>query len=103
MGAHKVGIANIAKTPLADRFYHHKKQGWILVRRWDSTSGADIQSLEKEILRILRKDMSIPPYLAKDDMPFGGWTETLSAEAISVTKLRDLVEKKILDLKLEIK
>ena len=103
MGAHKVGIANIAKTPLADRFYHHKKQGWILVRRWDSTSGADIQSLEKEILRILRKDMSIPPYLAKDDMPFGGWTETLSADAISVTKLRDLVEKKILDLKLEIK
>lgn len=103
LGAHKVGIANIAKTPLADRFYHHKKQGWILVRRWDSKSGSNIHSLEKEILRILRKDMSIPPYLSKADMPFGGWTETLSADAISVTKLRDLIESKIFDLRLEIK
>lgn len=103
LGAHKVGIANIAKTPLADRFYHHKKQGWILINRWDSPSGSEINLLEKEILRILRKEMKIPPYLAKDDMPFGGWTETLSADAISVTKLRDLVEQKILELKLEIK
>jgi len=103
MGAHKVGIANIAKTPLADRFYHHKKQGWILVRRWDSISGSEINILEKEILRILRKEMSIPPYLAKEDMPFGGWTETLSSEAISITKLRDLIDKKILELNLEIR
>jgi predicted Zn-ribbon and HTH transcriptional regulator len=101
-GAHKVGIANIAKTSLGDRFYHHKKQGWILVARWDSNSGEEIKVLEKEILRTLRKDMKVPPYLAKTDMPFGGWTETLSADAISVTKLRDLIERKILDLKLEI-
>jgi hypothetical protein len=89
-GAHKVGIANIAKTNLGDRFYHHKKQGWILAARWDSVSGEEI-------------NMGIPPYLAKDDMPFGGWTETLSAEAISVTRLRDLIEKKIIDLGLDIK
>jgi hypothetical protein len=103
MGAHKVGIANIAKTSLADRFYHHKKQGWMLIRRWDSVSGAAIAALEKEILRVLRKEMFIPPYLAKEDMPFGGWTETVSSEAISVTDLRDLIEKKIIELNLEIK
>lgn len=102
LNAHKVGIANIAKTSLADRFYHHKKQGWILVRRWDSKSGAEISLLEKEILRVLRKELQLPPYLAKEDMPFGGWTETLSAEAISITKLRDLIDKKIDYLNLNI-
>lgn len=102
MGAHKVGIANIAKTSLADRFQHHKRQGWILIGRWDSKSGSEIHRLEKEVLRILRKDMNIPPYLAKGDMPFGGWTETLSADALSITKLRDLIEKKIIELDLDI-
>lgn len=102
-GAHKVGIANIAKTSLGDRFYHHKKQGWILVARWDSKHGSEIKALEKEILRSIRVDLNIPPYLAKSDMPFGGWTETLSADAISVTKLRDLIELKIIDLDLDVK
>ena len=103
MGAHKVGIANIAKTTLADRFYHHKKQGWILVGRWDSDSGAEINRLEKEILRIIRKERKIPPYLAKGDMPFGGWTETLSADAMSITMLRDLIETQITELDLNLK
>mgnify|MGYP007031636389 CR=1 FL=1 len=39
--------------------------------------------------------MDIPPYLAKDDMPFGGWTETLSADAMSVTNLSKLIELEI--------
>jgi len=95
MNATKVGIANISKTKLADRFYHHQKQGWELIARWDFKLGKDAQEIEKEILRILRKEMKIPPYLAKEDMPFGGWTETLSADAISLTKLRKIIELEI--------
>ena len=95
MNATKVGIANISKTKLADRFYHHQKQGWELVARWDFKLGKDAQEIEKEILRILRKEMKIPPYLAKEDMPFGGWTVTLSADAISLTKLRKIIELEI--------
>jgi len=92
LNAHKVGIANSAKTKLADRLYHHGKQGWVLVKRWDFKDSSKIQTIEKQVLKILRKEMDIPPYLAKDDMPFGGWTETLSADAISVTSLSKLIE-----------
>ncbi len=95
MNATKIGIANISKTKLADRFYHHQKQGWNLVARWDFNIGKDAKKIEKEILRILRKEMRIPPYLSKEDMPFGGWTETLSADAISLPKLRKLIESEI--------
>lgn len=92
LNAHKIGIANSAKTKLADRLYHHGKQGWVLVKRWDFKDSSKIQAIEKQVFKILRKEMDIPPYLAKDDMPFGGWTETLSADAISVTSLSKLIE-----------
>lgn len=92
LNAHKVGIANTAKTKLADRLYHHSRQGWILVKKWDFIESHNIQTIEKQVFRILRKEMDIPPYLAKDDMPFGGWTETLSADAISITSLSKLIE-----------
>jgi hypothetical protein len=95
MNATKIGIANISKTKLADRFYHHQKQGWDLIARWDFKFGKDAQKVEKEILRILRKEMKIPPYLSRDDMPFGGWTETLSGDAISISKLKKIIELEI--------
>jgi hypothetical protein len=95
LNATKIGIANISKTKLADRYYHHRKQGWELVARWDFELGVEAQRIEKEILRVLRKDLKIPPYLTKQDMPFGGWTETLSSDSISVTKLRRLIESEI--------
>ena len=91
MDAHKIGIANIAKTKLADRFYHHQKQGWQLIERWDFKLGKHAQVVEKEVLRKLRKDLDIPPYLAKEDMPFGGWTETMSADSISLSELREII------------
>jgi hypothetical protein len=95
LNAHKVGIANLSKTKLADRFYHHQKQGWSLVARWNFESGSNAQNIEREILSKLRKEMGIPAYLSKDDMPFGGWTETMSADAISLTKLRRMMEKEV--------
>jgi hypothetical protein len=100
LDAHKIGIANIAKTKLADRFYHHQKQGWQLIAKWDFSLGRNAQVIEKEILRKLRKDLEIPPYLAKEDMPFGGWTETMSADSISLTKIRKIIEQEIRNLKL---
>ncbi|MCX6430169.1 MAG: hypothetical protein NTX12_04235 [Actinobacteria bacterium] len=95
LNATKIGIANISKTKLADRFYHHQKQGWELVARWDFDLGKSAQEVEKAMLRILRKEMKIPPYLAKEDMPFGGWTETSSSDSISVVKLKKLIEVEI--------
>jgi len=95
LNAHKVGIANSAKYKLADRLYHHGKQGWVLVKRWDFTESRNIRTIEQQVFKILRKEMDIPPYLAKDDMPFGGWTETLSADAMSVTNLSKLIELEI--------
>jgi hypothetical protein len=103
LNATKIGIANVSKTKLADRFYHHQKQGWELIARWNFDLGKNAQTVEKEILRILRKDMKIPPYLAKEDMPFGGWTETVSSDSISLPKLRNLIEIEVKKLRKDTK
>ena len=92
LNSHKIGIANSAKTKLSDRLYHHRLQGWSLVRRWDFEKSNIIQAVEKNVLDELRKEMQIPPYLSKSDMPFGGWTETICADAISVSALTTLIE-----------
>lgn len=90
--AHKVGIANIAKTRSADRLYQHVKQGWGVVEKWDVPSGKQAKNIEATVLRILRKDLGLPPMLSKGDMPQGGWSETFSADGISSSKVRKMIE-----------
>ena len=92
LNAYKIGIANSAKAKLNDRLYHHHSQGWSLVKRWDFKRSTIIQAVEKNVLNELRQEMQIPPYLSKMEMPFGGWTETICADAISVSELASLID-----------
>jgi hypothetical protein len=95
LNAYKIGIANSAKAKLNDRLHHHHSQGWSLVKRWDFERSTIIQAVEKNVLTELRQEMQIPPYLSKIEMPFGGWTETICADAISVSELASLIDLQI--------
>lgn len=83
----KVGIGNIGNKN--DRLKSHYKQGWELVYRWDFETGLQAESIETMVFRWLRNDLNLPMHLSKNEMPQGGWSETISADAIPLTTLID--------------
>jgi hypothetical protein len=95
LNAYKVGIANSAKAKLNDRLYHHNLRGWSLIRRWDFEESKIIQLVEKNVFHEIRKEMQIPPYLSKLEMPVGGWTETICSDAISASEIASLIDTQI--------
>jgi hypothetical protein len=94
-GAHKVGIGNKVKVKSNDRLYRHITEGWNVIQVWNFTDGWLVSRVESQIFRKLRKNMGIPQYLLKDQMKFGGQTETMDATAISIPKLKKLIEQTI--------
>jgi len=41
-------------------------------------------AIEKDILDWWRADLTLPPHLGKQDMPHGGWTETVDSTEIDL-------------------
>ena len=48
-------------------------------------------AIEQEWLSILRNDLGVAPYLSKEQMPQGGWTETFSDESVSLLDAENLI------------
>jgi hypothetical protein len=96
--AHKVGIANRSKVKSSDRLYRHKQEGWDVVEVWNFDDGYSVTRIESKILSVLRKDMSIPQYLIKGQMKFGGQTETMDSNLVSIPVLRKIIRKSINDV-----
>jgi hypothetical protein len=94
-GAHKVGIANKVKVKSNDRLYRHMAEGWEVVQVWNFQDGWIVARIENQVFMILRKDLKIPQYLVKEQMKFGGQTETMDASAISIPKVKELVIRSI--------
>ena len=95
LGAHKVGIANVSKMKKSDRLYKFQNHGWQTYMKWDFVTGENLLQIEAEVFRILRKEMGFPSYLAKGQMKYGGESETLDAELISLPALKRLVNRVI--------
>ena len=89
--AHKVGIANLTNSKYQDRLYRLKKEGWEKVQVWNFEDGSKIIEIETSIFKILRKDLGIPKFLAKEQMKNGGETETMDAELISLPDLKRII------------
>lgn len=82
-GAHKVGIA----APDSDRLAVHRRNGWQVYRTLLFDRGEDAFKVEQAVLRWLRDDLGLPPFLAEGI----GWTETVGAEAVSLPALWRMV------------
>jgi len=94
LNAHKVGFGNHKKRE--DRLQRFNKKGWDTYKVWQMDSGGQAVDIEKEIFRIIRKELKIPSYLTKADMPqTGGQAETMDADLITLLQLEKIIKKVI--------
>jgi predicted GIY-YIG superfamily endonuclease len=85
----KVGISDIT----GKRFASHRTKGWILVSYWHFFERDKARAVESLVIQTLKKKHK--PFLHKEDMPQGGYTETFEASAISKKGLIRMVNKAI--------
>lgn len=85
LGALKVGITSTNTTH--QRLVVHHANGWTVVREWLTETGQQAVFVEGEVLRWLRDDLNTLPCVSYEDMPQGGWTETVSADQVTVGAL----------------
>ncbi len=89
LAARKVGIAN--KT--SQRLSQWKSKGWTVLYSAESENGTEILELETTILRWIRKDLGLPPYLGDKELgAIGGWSETFSIEGVSNAEVISKIE-----------
>lgn len=78
-GARKIGIANVG-TRRIEQF----GSDWKLLHRIVRADGHVIAAAERIVLRWIRTEYRLPPYLGREEMgPVGGWTETFSEDGPS--------------------
>lgn len=90
LGAAKVGVSREGGYRLKE----HLSRGWqVLVQ--ESLPGDRALHVEKEVLSYWRTDLQLPPFLGKQEMPQGGWSETVDLDAvdivITIVRIRQLV------------
>jgi hypothetical protein len=90
LDSHKIGISGMYSKE--DRLKDHAKNGWKLYKRKTFESADQAYEIEQEILRWLREDKGLPPFLSLSEMPQRGWTETVNASEIDLPTIWAKVE-----------
>jgi hypothetical protein len=90
LNAHKVGISGHGAT--VNRLERHKRLGWASYAVLDLDTGEEAYEIEAKTLEWLRLDLQLPKYLAQEQMPQGGHTETVDASEIDLPTIWAKVE-----------
>ena len=77
--AAKVGVSDAA----GERIAVHRRAGWQLLAAFQVAAGA-AAAIEADVLSWWRRDLGLPPYLTRAQMPHNGWTETVAAGRIDL-------------------
>lgn len=94
--ARKVGIANKSSQRLAQ----WQAKGWEVLATHDSETGNDIRELETRILRWIRNDLGMPPFLGYEEIGRGGgWSETFSSFGVSNSRVLDMIKIHLADIR----
>jgi hypothetical protein len=80
LGAHKVGIGGLLKG----RLEQHKREGWLVYKTLNFETGDIAYDVEQQVLNWFVNDIGLFPFLSKQEMPQGGWTETVDATEIDL-------------------
>ena len=91
LGAHKVGVAN-HKTRI-NRIKEHQKHGWELFKSTEYSSGDEAFQIEQEVLAWLRLEKGLGIHLNKEQLPQGGYSETIDAAEIDLPTIWKKVER----------
>ena len=86
--AHKIGIGNSDKN----RIKQHQSHGWKVYKTFDFPVGEDAYRIEQDVLSWMLDEFGLMPYLSKEDMPQGGYTETVDASEIDLPTIWGKVE-----------
>lgn len=79
LGAVKIGVSDA----LGSRIAEHRRAGWQLLAAFRVAADAAC-AIEDDVLRWWRGDLSLPPCLKREQMPQGGWTETVASGAVDL-------------------
>lgn len=79
-GAHKIGIAAITST----RMNSHKREGWETFKTLATENGYIAKQVEDAVLNWWREERGLAHYLLLEQMPQGGFSETVDASEISL-------------------
>lgn len=85
LNAHKIGVSG--KDIQTDRLKAHTKFGWKLYKRLDVHSGEAAFLIEQDVLSWLRNDLGLGIYAVKEQMPQGGYSETVDASEIELVTI----------------
>ena len=81
-----------------DRLAKWISAGWRVIRTFETDDGAAIRDTETVILRWIRKDLGLPPFLGREEMgSAGGQTETFSMEGPTDTEIIDAIRRVLLE------
>lgn len=89
-GAHKIGIAGASEKN--DRLKKHSRQGWQIYKTKEFKVGEDVFAIEQQVLSWLISSKGLTPYLAAEQMPQGGSSETMDASEIELVTIWAKVE-----------
>lgn len=79
--ASKVGITN--QQNRHSRLEGFAKEGWEEIQKWEDPNGLIILEAETQILRWLRKDLGLLPFLSSKEVgKMGGWSETFATDGV---------------------
>lgn len=91
--AHKLGVMG-SET---QRLRHHGREGWITYKTRNIPSGLEAYTIEQFVLNEIRNTLRLSMALSRDEMPQGGWTETVSADDIDLPSLWEIVRESVDD------
>ncbi len=83
----KIGVTNVGSNRLMD----HDGGGWDCIYQ-KHVSGQLAYEIEQLVLAWWRTQLQLGPYLSREEMPQGGWTETVSAADIEMPEIVEIIE-----------
>lgn len=86
----KVGISGTGSK--SNRLKDHKRHNWKLYEKFNFEKGDEAYEVEQSFFRFVRTELNIPVHLASEQMPQGGFTETISGDEISLLEVKRLVQ-----------
>lgn len=91
LNAYKIGVARGTSS----RIKQHTNAGWRVLKSFYFLTGESAYGAESEVLKWWRKELLLPPFLEKNQIPHGGWTETISRDSLGVRKIMHFLDELI--------
>jgi hypothetical protein len=82
LNAHKIGVSGTEVQ--TERLKAHKKHGWQLYKRLNVETGELAFLIEQGVLTWIRQDLKLGVYVVKEQMPQGGYSETVDASELDL-------------------